>query len=52
VIGKHLEPLGGATAMSIWGVRHIPDFLGAAAKNMFTRALLEERKRNRDKTTK
>jgi acetyl esterase/lipase len=50
VIGKHLEPLGGATAMSIWGVRHLPDFLGAAVKNMFTPGIAEERKRNRDKT--
>jgi acetyl esterase/lipase len=50
VIGKHLEPLGGATAMSIWGVRHMPDFLGAAVKNAFTPGIAEERKRNRDKT--
>ncbi len=50
VIGKHLEPLGGATAMSIWGVRHLPDFLGAAVKNAFTPGIAEQRKRNRDKT--
>jgi acetyl esterase/lipase len=50
VIGKHLEPLGGATAMSIWGIRHMPDFLGAAVKNMFTPGIAGERKRNRDKT--
>jgi acetyl esterase/lipase len=50
VIGKHLEPLGGATAMSIWGVRHLPDFLGAAVKNAFTPGIAEERRRNRDKT--
>jgi acetyl esterase/lipase len=50
VIGKHLEPLGGATAMSIWGVRHVPDFLGAAVKNMFTPGIAEERRQNRDKT--
>jgi acetyl esterase/lipase len=50
VIGKHLEPLGGVTAMSIWGVRHMPDFLGAAVKNMFTPGIADERKRNRDKT--
>jgi acetyl esterase/lipase len=50
VIGKHLEPLGGMTAMSIWGVRHMPDFLGAAVKNIFTPGIAEERKRNRDKT--
>jgi hypothetical protein len=31
VIGKHLEPLGAATAMGIWGYRHMPDFLGATA---------------------
>ena len=32
VIGKHLEPLGAATAMGIWGYRHMPDFLGATAQ--------------------
>ena len=29
IIGKHLEPLGAATAMSVWGYRHLPDFVGA-----------------------
>lgn len=33
VIGKHLEPLGAATAMSVWGYRHLPDFLNATAKS-------------------
>ena len=50
VIGKHLEPLGGATAMSIWGVRHMPDFLGAAVKSWFTPGIAEVRKQDRDKT--
>ena len=50
VIGKHLEPLGGVTAMSIWGVRHMPDFLGAAVKSWFTPGIAEQRKRDRDKT--
>jgi acetyl esterase/lipase len=50
VIGKHLEPLGGATAMSIWGVRHMPDFLGAAVKSWFTPGIGEVRKRDRDNT--
>jgi acetyl esterase/lipase len=47
VIGKHLEPLGGATAMSVWGVRHMPDFLGAAMKSWFTPGLAEQRKLDR-----
>jgi acetyl esterase/lipase len=50
VIGKHLEPLGGATAMGIWGVRHMPDFLGAAVKSWFTPGIAEQRKRDRDMT--
>ena len=50
VIGKHLEPLGGATAMSIWGVRHMPDLLGAAVKSWFTPGIAEVRKQDRDKT--
>jgi hypothetical protein len=36
VIGKHLEPLGGMTAMGVWGYRHMPDFLGATAKSWFS----------------
>ena len=26
VVGKHLEPLGGVTAMGVWGARHAPEF--------------------------
>jgi acetyl esterase/lipase len=50
VIGKRLEPLGGVTAMGIWGVRHMPDFIGAAVKSWFTPGLGEMRKRDRDAT--
>jgi acetyl esterase/lipase len=50
VIGRHLEPLGGATAMSIWGVRHMPDFLVAAVKSWFTPGIGEVRKQERDAT--
>ncbi|MBJ7341686.1 alpha/beta hydrolase [Mycolicibacterium sp.] len=50
VIGKHLEPLGGATAMSIWGVRHTPDFVSAAVKSWFTPGIGEVKKRERDST--
>jgi acetyl esterase/lipase len=50
VIGKHLEPLGGATAMSIWGVRHTPDFVSAAVKSWFTPGIGEVKKQQRDAT--
>lgn len=50
VIGKHLEPLGGITAMSIWGVRHMPDFVGAAAKSFLTPGSGERKRRERDQT--
>ncbi len=49
VIGRHLHPLGTVTAMSVWGVRHIPDFLTSAVKSRFTPA--EVRKRDRDTTS-
>ncbi|ORV45617.1 alpha/beta hydrolase [Mycobacterium conspicuum] len=32
MVGKHLEPLGGMTAMGIWGARLAPEFLAAAKK--------------------
>ncbi|KKC03911.1 alpha/beta hydrolase [Mycobacterium nebraskense] len=32
VVGKHLEPLGGLTAMGIWGARHAPDFFSGMTK--------------------
>jgi acetyl esterase/lipase len=50
VVGKHLEPLGGATAMSIWGVRHTPDFVGAAVKSWLTPGIGEVKKQERDAT--
>lgn len=48
VIGRHLEPLGGMTAMSVWGARHVPDFVAAAAKSWFTPGQGEVRKQERD----
>jgi acetyl esterase/lipase len=50
VIGKHLEPLGAATAMSIWGCRHVPDFLGATARSWFEPGNAELRQQERDAT--
>jgi acetyl esterase/lipase len=48
VVGKALEPLGGMTAMSIWGVRHMPDFVAAAAKGLRTPSQPEVRRRDRE----
>ncbi|MGV0714326.1 alpha/beta hydrolase [Mycolicibacterium sp. XJ662] len=50
VIGKHLEPLGAATAMSVWGSRHLPDFFGAAAKSWLSPGNAELKRSERDST--
>src|ERR671936_113490 len=50
VIGKHLEPLGAATAMGIWGYRHMPDVLGATARSWFEPGNAELRRQERDAT--
>lgn len=50
VVGKHLEPLGAATAMGIWGYRHMPDLLTASARSWFSPGNAELRKRERDMT--
>ncbi|MDX1892266.1 alpha/beta hydrolase [Mycolicibacterium sp. 050158] len=51
VIGRHLEPLGGVTAMSVWGARHAPDFVGAAVKSWFTPGIGKIKKEQRDATS-
>ncbi|MBW0016349.1 MAG: alpha/beta hydrolase [Mycobacterium sp.] len=48
VVGKRLEPLGTATAMSVWGVRHAPDFMSAAARDWRTPGINERRRRDRE----
>lgn len=50
VIGKHLEPLGAVSAMSVWGYRHLPDFLGATAKSWLSPGNAERRRSERDCT--
>ncbi|WP_102141416.1 alpha/beta hydrolase [Mycobacterium hubeiense] len=50
VIGKQLEPLGAATAMGVWGYRHMPDFLAATAKSWLTPGIGEIRRQERDRT--
>jgi acetyl esterase/lipase len=36
VIGKRLEPLGGLTAMGVWGARVLPELVNQAAKSRST----------------
>jgi acetyl esterase/lipase len=50
VVGRHLEPLGGATAMGVWGCRVLPEFVSAAAMSWLTPGIAEIRKAERDKT--
>lgn len=50
VIGKSLEPLGGATAMTLWGMRHVPSFWASTSKALFTPSVAEIRKAERDCT--
>jgi acetyl esterase/lipase len=50
VVGKHLEPLGGVTAMGVWGSRVLPEFASSTAKAWLTPGITEIRRRDRDKT--
>lgn len=50
VVGKHLEPLGGATAMGVWGCRILPEFVSTTTKTWFTPGIAEVRRCERDKT--
>jgi acetyl esterase/lipase len=50
VVGRRLEPLGGITAMGVWGYRHMPDFLSASAKSWRRSDAGENRQADRDKT--
>lgn len=51
VVGKHLEPLGALTAMSVWGFRHLPEFVSSSAKSWFAPDNSEQRKAEREQTT-
>jgi acetyl esterase/lipase len=50
VVGKHLEPLGGITAMGAWGFRVAPDFISAMNKDRRTPNIDEIRRRDREST--
>jgi acetyl esterase/lipase len=50
VVGKHLEPLGGMTAMTVWGARHAPNAITAMAKDLLTPGSNDLRRRDREST--
>ncbi|MFN6547987.1 alpha/beta hydrolase fold domain-containing protein [Mycolicibacterium nivoides] len=50
VVGKHLEPLGAITAMSVWGFRHLPEFVASSAKSWFAPDNTELRNAEREQT--
>lgn len=50
VVGKSLEPLGGLTAMSVWGMRHLPQILSTTAKSWLTPGNATVRKWERDQS--
>ena len=50
LVGKHLEPLGALTAMSVWGFRHLPEFVTSSAKSWFTPDNSELRQEEREQT--
>lgn len=50
IVGKHLEPLGAATAMSVWGARQMPELVGAAAKSWLAPNAGETRKAQLEST--
>jgi acetyl esterase/lipase len=50
IVGKHLEPLGAMTAMSVWGARQMPELVGAAARSWFGPDAGDLRKTQREST--
>jgi acetyl esterase/lipase len=48
VVGKHLEPLGGLTAMSVWGARQAPEAISAMTKDLLTPGLSKVRRQDRE----
>ncbi|WP_054600768.1 alpha/beta hydrolase [Mycolicibacterium fortuitum] len=50
VVGKHLEPFGAMAAMSVWGFRHLPEFVTNSAKSWLAPGNSELRKAEREQT--
>src|SRR5271168_3885017 len=50
VVGKHLEPLGAVTAMSVWGARQAPEAISAVTKDWLTPGTGKARRQDREST--
>jgi len=50
LVGRHLEPLGGLTAMGVWGYRHAPTFMSSAMRRMLAPRASELCKQQREQT--
>jgi acetyl esterase/lipase len=50
VVGKRLEPLGGLTAMGVWGARQAPQALSAMTQEWLTPGSGDVRRRDREST--
>lgn len=50
VVGRHLEPLGGLTAMGVWGYRQIPEFMAASKQSGQTPVTAADRRAERAQT--
>ena len=50
LVGKHLEPLGGYTAMGVWGYRNAPEILAASMKSWLRPGACSIRRSQRDQT--
>jgi acetyl esterase/lipase len=50
VVGRHLEPLGGLTAMGVWGYRQLPEFVAASKQSRPAPRAGENRQAERDQT--
>lgn len=51
LVGRHLEPLGGLTAMGAWAHRHAPTFMSSAIRGMLAPGAAEVRKQQREQTS-
>lgn len=50
LVGRHLEPLGGLTAIGAWGYRQVPEFLSWAVRNRLAPDPADVRRQEREQT--
>ena len=48
IVGRHLEPLGGVTAMGVWGVRQAPQAISTMTRDWLTPGTGDVRRRDRE----